>query len=469
MGSIAQAQDFHDVGRNWDRDRFVYKLGSRHAIWNDTAVDETIFDIARKIEAANGLPAHLVFVELVACAVANSEIRPGGWVTICLQIVDAAKTEDELAFVIAHEMSHILLGHLDNAAPNRRIVRDPRSELDADLLGLELASNAGYASSGAVRFFNLLFDLAIETDQLNEAGIIDWRRERVMAGIQNLAPEVGLLSETPVSREYKVAARGIRAFRKEIEEVFEEMADGTLPVLGESGAIADRQRQATCLSGYDRLNFLAKASGLSDPIVHAGIALYSRCFPLTGVADAYFNLLTKHGSFEGISTNSIAGIASAFRLVMGYNLAKPVFEAFRAHVLNLPTYIEDLPIERRSEAVRSVTLSKVWNLCYILGALGYGERIGYQELRASIGPDAIAIVEERVGVVVSTMRLGCDDSFDRGASILNFHRKRSIDSRIRWSGFDPEQASNWAEHEARAIIGASLVSDGDWWLSVTSR
>jgi beta-barrel assembly-enhancing protease len=78
-------------------------------------------------------------------------------------IVDAAQSDDELAFVIAHEMAHNILGHkarLD--AEGRQAAKVRATEIEADELGVKLLPAAGYNPQAAARFWQ------------REGGKMDW-------------------------------------------------------------------------------------------------------------------------------------------------------------------------------------------------------------------------------------------------------------------------------------------------------
>lgn len=62
--------------------------------------------------------------------------------------------EEELAAVIAHELSHNILRHRDRLGSDRSAARVQRSELEADRLAVWLMAGAGYDPAAAIRFWN---------------------------------------------------------------------------------------------------------------------------------------------------------------------------------------------------------------------------------------------------------------------------------------------------------------------------
>lgn len=75
-------------------------------------------------------------------------------------LVDIAQDEDQLAFVIAHEMAHNILGHFGGSSRQSRALfgrlfnaASPRnSESQADLAAVALSRDSGYDPRGGVRF-----------------------------------------------------------------------------------------------------------------------------------------------------------------------------------------------------------------------------------------------------------------------------------------------------------------------------
>lgn len=110
----------------------------------------------------------------------NAFATPGGFVLVTAGLVKQLESEDELAFVLAHEIAHVLRRHhyrvvirqrlAETAAKNVQAATgdtanaalsqasaqiyarglDKSSEFDADRLGVELMTQAGYDPSAAI-------------------------------------------------------------------------------------------------------------------------------------------------------------------------------------------------------------------------------------------------------------------------------------------------------------------------------
>ena len=126
----------------------------------------------------------------------NAFALPGGFIFVSRPIIELCQWDaDEIAFVLAHEMAHVIKGHtmerivthsaistVSRAAPVHGVLggwlrhvgvrfletaysRD--QELDADRLGVRLAKAAGYDPKGAVLLFSRLMALKRPPEPLN--------------------------------------------------------------------------------------------------------------------------------------------------------------------------------------------------------------------------------------------------------------------------------------------------------------
>lgn len=114
----------------------------------------------------------------------NNEVNAftiaGGMIYIHTGLLDFVKTEDELAFVIAHEIAHNELKHcvkkiqhgvnaskinpllgsiVQYAYSVYHLPFSKDEEYEADKFGVKLAIQAGYSKKGAIDFFGKLFEL----------------------------------------------------------------------------------------------------------------------------------------------------------------------------------------------------------------------------------------------------------------------------------------------------------------------
>lgn len=79
----------------------------------------------------------------------------GKHVVITTGMTSLSRSEDEIAFVIAHEMAHNILGHPGESGGSRGIFgfsRVKRGEIEADNHAVRLLANAGYQPAGGITF-----------------------------------------------------------------------------------------------------------------------------------------------------------------------------------------------------------------------------------------------------------------------------------------------------------------------------
>jgi beta-barrel assembly-enhancing protease len=103
--------------------------------------------------ALSGDPGCAVEVDLVPASKLNAW-RDGQIVQLTTAILDSTDNDDELAFILAHEMAHAFLKHPGLAAQKkmtRAAIRD--TETEADRLALTLMAEAGFEPMAAPRLW----------------------------------------------------------------------------------------------------------------------------------------------------------------------------------------------------------------------------------------------------------------------------------------------------------------------------
>ena len=74
---------------------------------------------------------------------------PGGLVLVSTGLLQICASESELAFVLAHELGHIILGHHSLAVKGIELSELKERELAADSFGVKALIRAGYSLGGA--------------------------------------------------------------------------------------------------------------------------------------------------------------------------------------------------------------------------------------------------------------------------------------------------------------------------------
>jgi len=125
---------------------------------------------------------HSFSFESVKSPVPEAFCLPGGFIFVSRAILEMCRADkDEIAFILAHEMAHVIRGHVmermisnsaisaaSRAAPIRDVLSaclreagvkflesaySQDQELEADKLGISLVTAAGYDPRGSIRFF----------------------------------------------------------------------------------------------------------------------------------------------------------------------------------------------------------------------------------------------------------------------------------------------------------------------------
>ncbi len=138
----------------------------------DPQANERVARLGRRLAETEAARKRTFTFQVVGGAAANAYALPGGYVFITRRLLDMCEEDDEVAFVLAHEMGHVLCRHflakytLDIALQHVRAGQligqllgkgySREQEHEADRAGVALAQEAGFGSGGALRFFRKL-------------------------------------------------------------------------------------------------------------------------------------------------------------------------------------------------------------------------------------------------------------------------------------------------------------------------
>jgi beta-barrel assembly-enhancing protease len=146
---------------------------------------ETLDQIGRRLAARVVEKLRTFHFDAFLCGEPNAFALPGGFIFVSRPILDLCDwNEHEIAFILGHEMGHVLKGHaIERIMTNSAVAAASRSvsvqgplgawlknvgirfletaysrenELDADTLGVRLAIAAGYDPQGAIRLLSRL-------------------------------------------------------------------------------------------------------------------------------------------------------------------------------------------------------------------------------------------------------------------------------------------------------------------------
>jgi len=126
--------------------------------------DARVMAIGEKVGRAANMDVRII---LIQDSPPEAYVYPDGVIALTTGLINLAKEDDEIAFVIGHEIAHIVRGHLKQESvlrvlSNIYLPRDARYELEADIGGILYAKAAGYNPTSAIRLLGrmLLADSA---------------------------------------------------------------------------------------------------------------------------------------------------------------------------------------------------------------------------------------------------------------------------------------------------------------------
>ncbi len=158
---------------NWnDLDKYVEKEFGK--IITGTKEAKTIDDIAKKLQNYIYTKDFKLTIKLIDNDEPNAFAFGNGSMYVLKGLFKTTASENELAFVIAHEISHVLLKHSEEAEQYKNRFNITHNddtkmkaftreqEYEADKYGILYAIRAGYSPLGSVNWFNKMTNLGYE-------------------------------------------------------------------------------------------------------------------------------------------------------------------------------------------------------------------------------------------------------------------------------------------------------------------
>ncbi|HPC95080.1 MAG TPA: M48 family metallopeptidase [Sedimentisphaerales bacterium] len=181
----------HDVGLDLARE-----VRGQIAADDDPATGEVLNDVGSRLAGCVANKRRSFHFEAFSAGEPNAFALPGGFVFVSRPIIDLCQGErDELAFVLGHEMGHIISGHaIERIVTNSAVSVASRTaavrgllggwlrhvgvqfletaysrdhELEADRLGVRLAAAAGYDPQASIRLLERLAELKTSAGPLD--------------------------------------------------------------------------------------------------------------------------------------------------------------------------------------------------------------------------------------------------------------------------------------------------------------
>ncbi|UCG58302.1 MAG: M48 family metalloprotease [Phycisphaerales bacterium] len=186
---VVQAE--HDLGQDLARE-----IRCQLEVDRDPEISQLLMEIGSRLAACVGNKLRTFSFEAVKGTEPNAFALPGGFLFITRPLVDLCRSNrDEIAFIIGHEMGHVIKGHaIDRIISNSAIAAASRAapvrgaltgwlrrvgiqflenaysrdlELEADKLGVRLAAAAQYDPSASVKLFGRLAKLNKKAEQFD--------------------------------------------------------------------------------------------------------------------------------------------------------------------------------------------------------------------------------------------------------------------------------------------------------------
>lgn len=115
--------------------------------------DARVMAIGEKVARAANIEIRII---LIQDNLPEAYVYPDGVIALTTGLLNLAKEDDEIAFIIGHEMAHIVKGHLKQETILRvlndiYLPSDARYEIEADIGGILYAKAAGYNPTSAIR------------------------------------------------------------------------------------------------------------------------------------------------------------------------------------------------------------------------------------------------------------------------------------------------------------------------------
>ena len=192
VGSEADAIKVeHDVGQDLARE-VRHQLG----LDREPQIRQMLNEVGPRLAACVANKSRTFNLEAVKGAEPNAFALPGGFIFVTRSLVELCQwDQDEVAFILGHEMGHVIRGHAMNriisnsaiaaasrAAPVRGLLTgwlrrvgvqflesaySQDLESEADKLGVRLTAAAGYDPHAAVQLLGRLAKLNSPADQLD--------------------------------------------------------------------------------------------------------------------------------------------------------------------------------------------------------------------------------------------------------------------------------------------------------------
>jgi hypothetical protein len=447
--ALAADSVFREYPKEWYLQRQVFRNGSPNSAWRADAISSAVQTISRRLEMGVGLPAQFAEVTVTTCSEQRAAVYAGGWVEVCLPLLLYAETEDEVAFVLGHEMSHIIADHLPQN-PNEFYRPSVAEEVLADELGLRMAVAAGYSPDGAFSFFDKI-DTGDPAAQRAIAGRQDALAELVE---REFVEESDTREFTLFSTELASAQQEARAYLAEMEEVF---ADTIAMVNSRENSPDGFALAEDCREVFSGLEEIHDTYGFIELTIHSAAAANYWCRFREGTTDTFRRLFMSDVNIDAMSYSLLGVIAVTGSLDPSGGIAAIMLEEYRRRALMVPEAYPNLKGRAAMKNRALFTTARFLAGCRAVGFIDEEWAIKrYTELTPQLRAQLLSAVSapQAVDYVMSE----CNNTLNYSRNEKRRAAQAAYEARIA-AGQSAETAAQMANDMARHWIALIYVRD----------
>lgn len=370
----AMARTAYTYPENWFVNRTLLRLESNDTRWPADGLKQEFDAIARKVEQAMGLPAYFVELDVMACPVRRVTAYAGGWIKICLPFAIDLESKDEIAFVVAHEISHVAYDHTNTRGKRSSddFAYSAAFEIAADANALDVIVAMGYSPEGASLFFEKFSAMP------GEAGADPHMADRANRIQQAIETRYSEASETrqlaPLSPQYQQAADRATRYMAELGSLYEYYVAARLEAANAATAYdGDTIRARACVTYYDRLSEMAGRLGYTEALGGAAATAYVACGWYKGVDERFARFIAKHVRLRETSSGLLAALMMAYNISYTTGLDVDIAKELHRRIFEEPAVIPAISpdLRRRFAATHSHAMLSVG--CNIMGSYNFAK------------------------------------------------------------------------------------------------
>ncbi|GAB5452561.1 MAG: hypothetical protein Hals2KO_28890 [Halioglobus sp.] len=223
-----------------------------------------------------------------------------------MPLVTNLESEDELAFVLAHEMAHVMLSHTLNDASEW----SASQEVEADSIAALLVSNSGLTPDGG---FTFLEKVESDSSQDGASQQIERRYAALAEFVENqLMTESDSRAFTPLPVAWNSAHKRAHSYLADMEVIYSDFLQAqkqAMLINGGRGTDADKSRAEACNEHYRSIYELAKRRGHTALLLHQVLTIGELCSFYVGTSSSIEKYITRYVDLSQSSFSETAAIA----------------------------------------------------------------------------------------------------------------------------------------------------------------